>query len=673
MKSLSIAKRALGAAGALLCLACGHSGGPDAETVASLVLDLRESRGRTMTPVDCSIATYEVSAIGPDDRLVSAEAAGPRIELSLAPGEWSVTADGLSAGGSLLARGEIELSLSSGERVSRSIDLLPLAGDGSFALSWTVAGDPGEDARVEGTLSPPAGAAYPLDAPADARYLEIAALPAGAYTLELSLLNQGSRLCGFADSVLILSGQRTAADASFAPPEARLVFTASVPNFTGAPATIVPATRRVGIGMPAVFSVAEGFEGRWYLDGELLEERTAGLRVSAAESGSRRLDWLGSTGGLADRSATARLIVGEGATLGDLRWAETLSDEGLPAGRAAQALDDCRDLAFSAAGDVLLAIGRAQAAVGFFRYGGAGDVAPLCGLSALDDARLGAPFRGVSLQDGAGWAVLSEAQGAVSRIAVEPAGRATVVENRADADLVGAADVLADTAGALFVAVPARDAVFRVPLLPSLGAPQRCADPTASGLEAFSRPGSLALDAASGTLAVGTLGDDALYFFHVAPSGMPEFAYAVPKEAFAGLASLSDPVALAFGPGGGSLYVLSYYGKALIRLDRNAESGRYVPAWAAKSGTFGISGFDYPKRMAISPDGAFLAISGSGASDGLTLFDIRSPGNPIYRGTLRAGDGEGGVRKPYAVAFDAAGTGLAVSSSEEKKLVLFVR
>jgi DNA-binding beta-propeller fold protein YncE len=192
-------------------------------------------------------------------------------------------------------------------------------------------------------------------------------------------------------------------------------------------------------------------------------------------------------------------------------------------------------------------------------------------------------------------------------------------------------------------------------------------------LATFSRPGSLALDAASGTLAVGTLGDDALYFFQVAPSGDPEFAYSVPKEAFAGLASLSDPVALAFGPGGTSLYVLSYYGKALIRLDRNAESGRYVPAWAAKSGSLGISGFDYPKRMAISPDGAFLAVSGSGSADGLTLFDIRSPGNPMYRGTVRVGDGEGGVRKPYAVAFDAAGTALAVGSSEEKKLVFFVR
>ncbi len=673
MKSLSMALRALGAAGALLFLACGHTASPDAEAVAGLVLDLREPGSRTMTPADCAIASYEVSAIGPDDRLVTAEAANPRVELSLPPGEWSITADGLSAGGSLLARGSIELDLSSGERTSRSIDLLPLSGDGNFALSWTVEGEPGEDARVEGSLSPPSGAAYPLDAAAAARYLEIAALPAGPYTLELSLYDQEDRLCGFADSVLILSGQRTSAEASFTPPQARLDFIASVPNFLGTPATIAPATRRVGTGISAVFSVEEGFEGDWYLDGELLGQGTADLAVPAAESGSRRLDWLGSTGGIADRSASARLIVGEGAALGDLRWAETLAREGLPADGAARSLDDCRDLAFSADGHTLLAIGRTQAALGFFRYGGAGNVAPLCGLTGEDDVRLGVPSRGLFLPDGAGWAVYAEAQGAVSRVAVDAAARPSVVESLADAALVGAADLAVGPSGALFAAVPSLDAVMRMPLVPTLGSPERCADPTMGGLAAFSRPGSLALDAASGTLVVGTLGDDALYFFRASPTGSLEFDYAVPKEAFSGFAALSDPVALAFAPGGAGLYVLSYYGKALIRLDRNAESGRYVPAWAAKSGAGGISGFDYPKRMAVSSDGAFLAITGSGTGDGLTLFDIRGPGNPVYRGTLRAGDGEGGLLKPFALSFNAAGTELAVGSSEEDKLAFLVR
>ena len=160
-----------------------------------------------------------------------------------------------------------------------------------------------------------------------------------------------------------------------------------------------------------------------------------------------------------------------------------------------------------------------------------------------------------------------------------------------DPCLAGAKDLaLMPEASSAYAAASSADAIALI-TLDALGRPvaaRPAAAKGAPGLEAFSRPACLALSPDGRLLAVGTAGDDAIYFFdREAATNVLTLRSRLDKSAFPAEAPLSDPCSLAFSPGGASLFVLSYYGKALIRLDLDAVSGSYAICSSARSGQGG--------------------------------------------------------------------------------------
>jgi hypothetical protein len=145
----------------------------------------------------------------------------------------------------------------------------------------------------------------------------------------------------------------------------------------------------------------------------------------------------------------------------------------------------------------------------------------------------------------------------------------------------------------------------------------------------------------------------------------------LPKEAFSAFGSFSDPICLAFSAEGQDLYALTYYGRTLFRLRADPQTGAFAPIGGIHSGYNGASGFDYPKRMALAPNNAWIAITGSGSNDGLTLISLQGNGALTYTATLRNGLDKGALGKPVPVLFSADSRLLLAGSSEETSLVLY--
>jgi DNA-binding beta-propeller fold protein YncE len=235
-----------------------------------------------------------------------------------------------------------------------------------------------------------------------------------------------------------------------------------------------------------------------------------------------------------------------------------------------------------------------------------------------------------------------------------------------DALLAGAADLaVAEGGSQIYVAAPDAEAValLRMGAAGAFDSIIAAAIKDASALSSFSKPACLALDTAGDILAVGTQGDDALYLFaREAPEGSLSLASRIDKTAFDAFGSLSDPCSLAFSPGGTSLFVLSYYGKAVFRLDKDPVSGAFSPVAGAKSGLGGVTGFATPKRLTVAPDGSLLAIAGGGAADGLALFDVSAPGALAFQGALLPSAGIALPSRPSALAFSPDGRFLALAA-----------
>ena len=335
---------------------------------------------------------------------------------------------------------------------------------------------------------------------------------------------------------------------------------------------------------------------------------------------------------------------------------------------------DCRDLAWSADGTLLAAAGKETNALSLLEAPRPGAVFPRSCLGTATAPSLISPSI-LRYLAGSSLLAFSESLGSAYFVSVGSSGALSLTRALTDACLAGAKDaVVPANASCAYVAASGTDALAIVTLSPAgdiLGASVAAAKGT-GGLAAFSRPYCLALSPDGSLLAVGTAGDDAIYLLNRdASTNALSFRSRVDKAAFPVEAALSDPCSLAFSPDASSLFVLSYYGKALIRLDRNAVSGLYVPAASAKSGVGGVSGFAYPKRLALSPDGRLLAVIGSGTGDGLALFDVGAAAQLTYQGSILPSAGSAVPGKPLAIAFSPNGSVLAIASDGYLSLFTF--
>ena len=330
-----------------------------------------------------------------------------------------------------------------------------------------------------------------------------------------------------------------------------------------------------------------------------------------------------------------------------------------------RALGDCRDLAWSPDGSYLAAVGKSSNFLSLFEAAAPGAVFADCGLGGAAEPRLVSPSA-LRFLPGGTLLALSEAEGAVYAAAVSTARSLVLSAALLDPCLAGAKD-LAPTpeASSAYAAASGADAIALI-ALDAAGRPvaaKAAAAKGQAGLDAFSRPGCVALSPDGRLLAVGTQGDDAIYFFdRESSSGSLTFRSRLDKSAFPAETPLSDPCSLAFSADASSLFVLSYYGKSVLRLDLDASTGAFALRAGAKSGQGGVSGFAYPKRLCLSPDGKLLAVVGGGAEDGLSLFDTSGAAALGYLGCLLPSAGAAVPIKPTAGAFSPDGRFLAIAA-----------
>ena len=659
---------------AVVSLACTHPGSPASQAQkARLCLSFglsaaKDSATKGFAPADATITKIHVKATGPGGSITEADSAKDKtVALELASGSWSITGSGFSSAGTELARGSIGLNLSSGEARSATLALLPLSGKGSVLLSWSVKGDTGSQARVEGRLCDSSGGITPISALANLGQLRIEGLDCGNWTLELRLEKDGAALCGLADSVLVVADLETKATVAFEPPAASLGISLALPDYAPKSLQLLPPLRRVAQGAEASFRVASAQSGSnfaWYKDGTALAASSSDLRITLASPCRARLDCIESQAS----SGQATLLVEKGFSLANLAWVETIAKEDAATSSSAyaRALGGLRDIAFSPDGLRSAVAGKDANAISIFACPGGAATYLESSLGGGSGSQIKSPERLAFLSPTC-VAALSPTKGTLYTLDVGP-GSSSYIGELYDARLSDASDMVALSGGqALLVAATNADLVGLVALdearRPS--SMQALASKSDPGCESLSSPSCLAISAQGDLVALGTTGDDALYLFTLASSGQAlSLVSRIAAADCSSLGSLSNPCDLVFSPSGTSLFVLAYSSKTIFRFDKDA-AGYFKATAAAKSGA-SAAGFAYPKRLGLSSEGSLLAVIGSGTADGIALFDVSSSGTLGYLGSALsvAAPGDALPAKPLAAAFSPTGKAFALGAED---------
>ncbi|MDP3178561.1 MAG: beta-propeller fold lactonase family protein [Spirochaetaceae bacterium] len=653
-----------------LVFACSR----EPEQKAFLSISFGQPAPRAFAPSGLDIDCVAIAATGPGGARENASSnGGESVQFSLVPGAWHFDAVAKSSSGIDVAMGSIDLVLAPAERRSATVPLLALGGTGEVLLSWTINGSLEGTLTIAGKLSRAGQEDRLLQAGAGESPLRLEALAAGAWSLELQLVCNGSPICGLADSVLVGAGMETRVEALLVPPEARLSLSFALPLFEPRLLDLEPSVRRIAAGGMAAFRAMPDAQYSWFLDGNRLADTDSLLEVEPADESAGRIDCLEAGASSFPAAASVAVKQSNPYVLGPLKWIETILKEDTPSSSAKyqKALSGLRDITFSPDGQLFLAASKESNALTLYSTSEGRTFFVEGSLSAVSEPRLKSPSRIAFSQDGI--FCLAEAEGALYWI-VRSANGMILQATTSDPSLAGAIDIAAiQGRQKAYIAAKECDAVMLASK--EAGAPSisvtLAAGKDGSSLSTFDSPSCLALSPDGATLVVGTSGDDALYVFSRDPvtDGLT-FSQRIDKSELAPLASLSDPCSISFSPDGASIYVLSYYGKAVFRLDRGAGSGPFAPSAAARSGVDGIAGFAYPKRLSVSADGSLLAVAGGGAADGIALFGIAAPGELTFHGAAiaDAANLDAVPSRPVSAVFAPAGRLLAIGAEDRMSL-----
>ena len=194
-------------------IACPVKSG-DVARKASLSITLSlPAAPRTLLPsLDMVPTGFTVICLGPDGQRIETSAAQTAIHVEgLALGLWTVTVSAQNKGGTTIAEGSRSVQLLEEGDTEVTIPIEPLSGNGSLELSaqWLASSVPVPS--IAAGLQPSSGDAIPLAFSINGAAGSCAMhdLPAGYYTLQITLLDSGSPVAGVTEVVRILKDQTT--------------------------------------------------------------------------------------------------------------------------------------------------------------------------------------------------------------------------------------------------------------------------------------------------------------------------------------------------------------------------------------------------------------------------------------------------------------------------------
>jgi len=637
---------------------------------------------RTAYPVNNQITSVYLKGNGPQGLFIEKSSTINTFSLELAPGTWTFYAEGRGSNSTPLAAGSLALQLQPGESKNLYLTLIPLEGNGQLSISWTIIGDLAADAYIQFSLTGPQNYSNKIEVPCTQTQLSPLTLSSGNYTITAHIISQNQELCGLTDSVLIMANQETVITLAFSPPTAKVSSTISVPLFIGTGGEILPKSRSIAstvIPFFKVYSEKPFSNGTWYLEGTpippnpLVTADSIAVHNLPPTARSYRLDWIGNNGALSNISSTASIIKKDGPLVAPFTWAEKIYSDNLGSHTARIALENCKDIALSTDGSLLALVSKDKNSLGLFSYRGPGSLIPLSSFSSSKDPRFQGPVRLQFIPNTHTLLVLCETTGTLFSFHIdETTYQLSLFESLQSDLLIGAYALALLTPQWSLISNPTKDRVYVVNIS-NLQNSQilEWASPSISGLERFSKPTCMAINTSNNEVAIGTLGDDSIYIFSFSSeTGLGTYTYKLPKELFSTLASLSDPVDMAFTNDGTHLFVLSYYGKALIQLDKDIQSGSYTPVSAIKSGTNNIQGFNYPQRFVIVPNSNFILITANGTGDGISIIQFGTLHTLQWLGYFSYVDEPFGLIKPTALFWDPISQSGVVGSNGEKSLII---
>ncbi len=202
----------------LMALISGCSLGLAGSASGTMILrvDDRISKSLILPEIDMNPAAYLIEGEGPNDASFSQEISPgtSSLRLRLLIGEWDMTVTALNEAGEAIGEGAETVTILENKTVDLSITVVPFEGNGelSLALSWNVADY--DVTRISATLTPSFEGQdiihdFSLDSYNGTATLLVADLPAGYYTMSVSLKNADRHIVGTTVIVRIVAGQRT--------------------------------------------------------------------------------------------------------------------------------------------------------------------------------------------------------------------------------------------------------------------------------------------------------------------------------------------------------------------------------------------------------------------------------------------------------------------------------
>lgn len=658
----------------------------------SLRIVLSAERRSLVPAFDMTPASYGVTATGPEGRTAEGSTVGSSVTLSdLAAGDWTVAVEARNGEGTAIGSGAASVTLAAGDEKELSIAVSPLAGHGTLDLAvlWTAAAVPAPSLRC--LLVPAVGASLEMTftlAEGSGSCLRDD-VPAGWYTLELTLASGGAAVTGAAEAVRIVQGRTTAGSFDFT--EATAAASVIAVNLIPAPqdplsVVLSGGWNEMGAGGTCPFkALVDGAAGsaRWYLDGLRVAEGPSFSLGPGVATGLRRVDAVAVSADPCRAGSAGRLVrVLESLPQGSVSWSAMLQD-GLG---GVDGLSGCRSVCLSPDGRSLYAAGTAEDSLawmdrdpdtGALSYRGrlVNGTDGISGLGGVECAAVspdGAFVYAGGALDGA-LAVFrrDSATGSLSFVS-------SVVDGAGGVDgLAGVRAVAVSPDGLDVYAAGYSDnavAWFRRDPQSGVLVFGGCLKDGEGGVALLAGASSVAVSPDGSAVFAASYTDDALLVFSrdASTGGLaPASAF---QDGAGGVDGLNGASCVVSSPDGTALFVASYYDSALAVFLREPLTGSVSFSCMLKDGTGGVDGLHYSRGCAVSADGRNVYVAGGG-EDALAAFSVDPGAGAVSFLSVRRG-GAGGVQGLDGVrgcAVSADGRNLYAAGTGENCVVVFGR
>ncbi len=585
-----------------------------------------ESRGMVHDPMPlASELTISIEGTGPGEASFSSTITmGTAVREQLAAGAWTFSARAVDVGGNVLLQGSASSTVEPANGANVSILLKPLPGDGALCLSYTTPAEVNGTSVWQCSLVNGEGAIVATWEDAIGNQVRtVEELPAGYYSLYISISDAGVNLGGRTDVVRIVNGRTTSASIDLETARASVSFGISIDDDEPIPISTQLLSRAAVRGFPMVVGVSASPATSWVWSQNGLGMATGSIATiqTATLPLSGTIDLAVFGNGRAG-AADFNYVLDEALVCGGWAWYTDVTAVEEPASTVLS-----RPAMVSASADgQLLAIasdGSSSTVEIWKKETASGESRPVSvlALSIGGSTRKATTIR--FAPDGRHLAAANSESGWIWLAPVDSEGvmGSPVEVTGGSAGLEGMGYVrgicFSPTGDLLFALSNANRSVYAFRLENAAWVLEERTELDALPCGVMSVYKSMAISADGTMLAIAAAGSDTVIFLGVADTGLTWLGEARKNSGFA---DLDYPQALAFNPDGSSLAVACKDSASVVFISCPPIAVSCIAVVGSADGLPGI-----PSGLSFAADGSMAAVSCPG---GLSLVKIDGAGMP---------------------------------------------